>query len=75
MNKIKSILEIIACSNFIVITDITSIGSVSPLYAEKFREKLSAEDQRLELIGFNHSRNMEALADELLLVKKGIGDE
>jgi len=66
MSKWKAIKAILHASNYIVITDQESIGNVSPLYADKFIEKLDQEHQRQQLASYKHDRMMGELADEVL---------
>lgn len=65
MSKFKAIKEILLASNYIVITDISSNGSVSPLYADKFMEKLRIEREGLQLVQVRHERMINQLADKV----------
>lgn len=66
MSKWAAIKEILLASNYIVLTDTTSKGSVSPLYAEKFRQKLMVEHEGLQLVQVRHERMLSQIADNEL---------
>lgn len=66
MSKLKAIIEVLIASNYIVVTDTQSIGSVSPLYAEKFAIKLQNEQDRQDLALAQHNNMLTQIADDEL---------
>jgi hypothetical protein len=63
MSKWQAIKDILLASNYIVLTDTTSKGSVSPLYADKFRQKLMIEHEGLQLVQVRHERMLDEIAN------------
>ncbi len=66
MSKFKAIRNILISNNYIVLTDTTSVGSVSPLYADMFLEKLDSEHEGLQLVQVRHERMLEQVANDEL---------
>jgi hypothetical protein len=66
MSKLKAIKAILLASNYIVITDNSNIGSVSPLYADKFVKKLAEADERQRLAIYKYHKVLDDIADKEL---------
>ena len=61
--KFKAVMAIIFSSNFIVTTDRARIGSVSPLYAEQFRNKLDENITELKLSEKQHEKLLAKISE------------
>ncbi len=66
MSKLKAILKIIVATNYLVITDKSSQGSISPLYADHFLLSLRREIDGLILVQHRHKNMLNRLANKEL---------
>lgn len=63
MSKLKALLLIVKSANYIVITDTSDLSSVSPLYADKFKDALQQNIDGLSLVQHRHNQMLEKIAD------------
>jgi hypothetical protein len=75
MSKLKAIKSVLLSSNYIVLTDSEEQGCVSPIYAEKFQEKLQANIDGLKLVEVRHQRLLAKIADRELGEDKSQGEQ
>jgi hypothetical protein len=65
MSKWQAIKAILGAANYIVITDVTTKGSISPIYADKFMDKLQQQKDELYLVHHKYTVMLSELAEKL----------
>lgn len=66
MDKLRAILKVIRATNYLVVTDKSSQGSISPLYADHFLLSLQREIEGLVLVQHRHKNMLNELANREL---------
>lgn len=63
MGKLLDMLNIVKSANYIIITDTSNIGRVSPLYVDEFIIEIDRSREELKLLSIKHDRMLQRISD------------